>query len=344
MVSFGSASITTDESIDRTDLDAPWADASNGLCGAGIPGVLELQVGTHTGWVPFRIELHETEPALDSQWEEIVEVSFTTTCDEAYLLGLMGDDECRFSLPREKYRVRYCAREFDEAHHSDEAEDSYLLQFWPAPPAPARIIVQTSAEAAYWHRARRTLTPEEQEEDARRDAAEREERARARWGDRIPNDRLRATLGQGLWSSTLTKLDADLEFALAQIDDTLHRRIAAWGALRCLDVSGLSRLPEFSPAVAALRRNQRVPPPFDDAGDCWSLYREVNPPRTSVPALLDGDGAVFAQDWALPTLLFSAHNDSLVAVLEVTACMAHVHGRDRYRQAFADLRTRFPGL
>ena len=197
MVSFGSASVFTDESIDRSDLDAPWADESNGLCGAGIPGVLELQVGTHTGWVPFLIELHEFEPALPSHWEDVVEVSFSTACDEAYMMGLGGDSEYRFALSHGEYRVRYCARGFDEAHHSDEAEDSYLLQFWPAPPAPARILVQTSVEAAYWHRARRTLTLQEQEDDDRREAAEREERARARWGDRVPNTRLRATLDHG---------------------------------------------------------------------------------------------------------------------------------------------------
>jgi hypothetical protein len=28
---------------------------------------------------------------------------------------------------------------------------SVLLQLWPAPPAPDRIVCQTSAHAAYWH-------------------------------------------------------------------------------------------------------------------------------------------------------------------------------------------------
>ncbi|MDQ1075477.1 MULTISPECIES: hypothetical protein [Microbacterium] len=343
-VSYGSASVVTDESVDRSDLGAPWADESNGLCGAGIPGLLELQVGTHTGWVPFRIELHESEPSLASHWEEAVEVSFTTTHDEAYLLGLMDDKEYRFPLPAGDYRVRYCARGFDEAHRGEEGEDSYLLQFWPQPPCAARILRQTSSEAAYWHRARRTLTPQEQEEDDLREAAERENRARERWGDRVPNERLRATLDQGLWSGTLMKLDPDLEFALAEADDTVHRRIAAWAALRCADVSGLNRLSEFAPAFAALRRDEPVPTPFDDPGECWALYRRTNAPRTIVPMPLEGAGPVFAQDWAIPALFFTAHADSLVAVLEVVVCLAHVHGRDGYRQAFADLRARFPEL
>lgn len=157
-VSFNSASVSTDENVDRSDFDAPWADESNGLCGAGIPGVLELTTGTHTGYLPFRIELHGSEPAVDPRWEEVVEVSFTTSFDEAILIGMMGGNCFPFPLPRGDYRVRYCVQAFGEAKHSDEAGDSYLLQFWPAPSAPGRILVQTSAEAAYWHHVRRTLT------------------------------------------------------------------------------------------------------------------------------------------------------------------------------------------
>jgi hypothetical protein len=54
------------------------------------------------------------------------------------------------------YRVRYCGAGMDEARDqtrmAGEAElDRYLLQFWPAPPQPDRIVKQTSAHAAYWH-------------------------------------------------------------------------------------------------------------------------------------------------------------------------------------------------
>lgn len=343
-VSFNSASITTNEDVDRSDFDAPWADESNGLCGAGIPGVLELTTGTHTGYLPFRTELHDSEPAVDPRWEEVVEVSFTTTSDEAFLIGMMGGNCFPFPLPRDDYRVRYCARAFGEAHDSDEAGDSYLLQFWSAPPEPGRILVQTSAEAAYRHRTRRTLTPQEQEEDDRRDAAEREERARARWGDRIPNERLRATLDKGLWLGRLFDLNGDLEFALAEADDTLRRRIAAWGALRSLDASGLIALREFEPAVAALRRGEPAPPPFDDPASCWTLFGQANPPRTNVPAPPDGEHTRSQQEWALSTIFCSADSDSLVSVLEIVVCLAYVHGQDGYRQAFADLRAAFPEL
>ncbi|WP_371649995.1 hypothetical protein [Streptomyces mirabilis] len=38
-------------------------------------------------------------------------------------------------------------REDDEA----QTDDRYLLQFWPAPPEPARLLKQTGRAAASWH-------------------------------------------------------------------------------------------------------------------------------------------------------------------------------------------------
>ena len=55
-------------------------------------------------------------------------------------------------------RVRYSARGMDTANAvdtllEDQAPvDTYLLQLWPAPPAPDRVLKQTSELAAYWHR------------------------------------------------------------------------------------------------------------------------------------------------------------------------------------------------
>jgi gamma-glutamyltranspeptidase len=36
----------------------------NGLCSAGVPGMLSMVTGLHTGAVPFRIELHQRAPRL----------------------------------------------------------------------------------------------------------------------------------------------------------------------------------------------------------------------------------------------------------------------------------------
>jgi hypothetical protein len=325
------------------DYDEPWADESNGLCGAGVGGVLALQTGTHTGWVPFRVELHDVQPAVDESWDEIVEVSFTPLADQMRLVGL-GGDVFEFALPRGTYRVRYSTRAMEEADTVDDPPDAYLLQFWPGDPVPGRIVKQTSQRAAYWHRARRTLTEQEQRDDERAKADELARRARQRWGERVPNERLRATLDLGLYLSAISRLDPDLEFALANADDATHRQVAAWASLRSLEQAGLIGLPQIAPAVAALRRGERVPAPFDDHGHVWGVLAQANPPRTSVAVPPDGEYEQSPQDWAISTLFHSAMENSLAAVLEVLVCLAYVHGRDGYQRALAAVREQFPQL
>ncbi|MEU7906207.1 hypothetical protein [Actinoplanes sp. NPDC049118] len=278
-VTYGSATVVSGDDTDGNgyEHDEAWADESNGLCGAGVRGVLVLTTGTHTGWIPFRVELHEAEPEVDDSWDEIVEASF-------------------------------------------------------------------GKQAAYWHRARRTLTEPEQQDDRQAEAEELARSARERWGERVPNERLRATLHQGLALDAISRLDPDLEFALADADDATHRQVAAWAALRSLERAGLIGLPQIAPAVAALRRGQRAPAPFDDSAHVWAVLRQANPPHTSVPVPPDGEYEESPQNWAMTTLFHTAEEDSLAAVLEVLVCMAFVYGRDGYRHAFAAVREQFPQL
>jgi hypothetical protein len=139
-------------------------------------------------------------------------------------------------------------------------------------------------------------------------------------------------------------LDPDLEFALADADDATHRQVAAWASLRSLEHAGLIGLPHIAPAVAALRRGERVPAPFDYHGHVWGVLAQADPPRTSVPVPPDGTYEQSPQDWAISTLFHSAMDDSLAAVLEVLVCLAYVHGRDGYQQALAAVREEFPQL
>jgi len=136
----------------------------------------------------------------------------------------------------------------------------------------------------------------------------------------------------------------DLEFAIAAVDDDLHRRIAVWSAVRCLRESGLLDLTPFAPAVDALRRGDPPPPPFDDAGHCWTVFEEASPALTPVLSPLADEGTHAAQHWALMTIFHAAHPDSLVAALGNVVSLAFVSGRDGYREAFAELRRRFPEL
>jgi hypothetical protein len=343
-VSYSQAWVYSGESLfdGDHDVDKVFEGQVNGLCGAAEPGVLELITGTHTGDIPFRIELHTSEPPLAEEWEEVVDVSFSPT-DDVGFAGLDSEDQYPLDLPRGSYRVRYCVRGMEEADTADEPTDAYLLQFWPAAPAPDRIVRRTSRRAAYWHRAHRPLTPEEQAEQDQQEAEKRATAERERYGDRVPNERLRAV--QGLYATLLARLDIELTFALSEADDATHRAVAAWAAVRALEQAGLIDLPAIAPAVTALRRGRPAPPPFDDSGTAWSILANAPVARTSVPVPPpQGDYEQSPQDWAITTLFHSAEPDSLTAVLDILVALAFVYGRDGYRQVLAEVREKFPQL
>lgn len=162
----------------------------NGLCGAALPGGLWLMTGLHLGEVGLRIELHPAAPALGDGWDEIVEAAF------APVPGLMLSEtfirhDGLASLDPVPHRVRYCATGMDAGRavgvrdEDDPAVDRYLLQFWPAAPAPDAVLRQTSEIARYWHGHAASLPPPEEvarqaTEQRRLMAAANEEPDRAR--------------------------------------------------------------------------------------------------------------------------------------------------------------------
>lgn len=168
------------------DLAEAFAGQHAGLCGAAAPGALWLSTGLHTGNVGFAVEVHDAEPALDPVWEDVVEVSFHPLSERTLLMQWAGEATWDLGLARTGYRVRYCARGMDEGRRLDSRvsgepqADSYLLQFWPAPPRADRVVRQTSREAAHSHRSARGFpsppTPEQRAETARL-AHQAEERA-----------------------------------------------------------------------------------------------------------------------------------------------------------------------
>lgn len=125
----------------------------NGLAGAAVAHQVHLITGLHTGSVAFTVAWSAAEPPLDEQWQEVVEVSLDVAKTSAALTSF--DDWHPLTLPAAgPHRVRYSAARFEAGRQIDTARpgpDRYLLQLWPAPPAPDRIIRQTSAHAAYWH-------------------------------------------------------------------------------------------------------------------------------------------------------------------------------------------------
>lgn len=147
-VAFSQAYITSrDDWV--SDLHASFAGQVNGLCGAAQEGFLWLTTGSQNGEVAIRVERHESEPAIEGAWEEIVEVSFSPITDRVNLSEWAGEVLHAIDLPRTIYRVRYHATGMDEG----KDRDRYKLIFWPSAPRGDQIIKRTSQAAAHWHAA-----------------------------------------------------------------------------------------------------------------------------------------------------------------------------------------------
>ncbi|MFJ6852905.1 hypothetical protein ACIQM3_20615 [Streptomyces sp. NPDC091271] len=284
-VHYGQIYVESDPDSSGPDLAASFAGQSAGLCGAAMPGTLWLTTGLHTGSVRFTVEVHDqAPPLLDPVWEEGVEVSFRPVSAGSMLVQWAGEASWELDLEETDYRVRYCAKGMDEAHQQaarldDERQlDRYLLQFWPAPPAPDRVLRQTSANAAYWHDyARRQPPPptpaeraeaellsrraQEQAEQERRLAYERWD-----WGGQLPGQTLRDVGGnvRGLLS-----FDPALVHAIDASGPAAQRAVALLAARHACEAAGLAQLDWIATALTALAQGRPLSPLFDDSARVW---------------------------------------------------------------------------
>ncbi|MFR9722336.1 hypothetical protein ACL02R_03040 [Streptomyces sp. MS19] len=289
----------------RPDLREAFAGQDAGLCGAAVPGAVLLYTGLYSGDVPLVVEVHDGAPALDEDWEDVVEASFRPASDRTRLVRWDGGASWDLGLIRTDYRVRWCARGMDDAVELPAGTtgklpvDGYLLQFWPAPPAPARVVRQTSDTAEDMHGYARATprTPAQQAEAARRTrelfaraAEERAERAaEARrlhyeeweWGGRLPSERLRDASGSNVLG--LLRFDSELVHALDVAGPGVQRAVALLAARRACETAGLTGLPWVAHALAELAEGRPLPPPFDDGTRMREALRaDPRVPDTSV--------------------------------------------------------------
>jgi hypothetical protein len=118
-------------------------------------------VFTYRGAKPARHHQSASRPTpVDQGWEDVVEASIEFAMKDALLSSF--EESIPVQLPTTGWhRARYCGRGMDAGHEldtSDEGEaapDRYLVQLWPAPPEPDRVIAQGSETAAYWHQVAR---------------------------------------------------------------------------------------------------------------------------------------------------------------------------------------------
>ena len=142
--------------VDGDRIGSERTGQANGLCGAQVPGQLNLVTGLHTGEVPFRVEWWDAEPPVDDAWEEVVEAPYLVSEQDLSLESF--EEFFEVHLPATgPHRARYSATGMDAGHELDTtdedelAPDRYLLQLWPAAEAPDAVVRQTGEYAAYWH-------------------------------------------------------------------------------------------------------------------------------------------------------------------------------------------------
>ncbi|MEV6602007.1 hypothetical protein AB0M36_34915 [Actinoplanes sp. NPDC051346] len=336
-VDYGQFYIESGEA-DEVGAELAFRGQRNGLCGAAVPGALFLVTGLRNGPVACTVRRHSTEPPLEQRWEDVVEVSFRAESGGVSLREWDGV-RYRLDLPPGDYRVRYCARGMQqgwdvESLDDDQPVDHYLLEFWAGEPTEDRIVRQTSEVAAYWHR---------EHAGAISAPAAVEQAQRGQAGDRVSNDRLRAVR---LYLGDIKALDENLMYALAEADDDTHRVVARWSALQALSAAGVLDLPAVAPAVAALRRSEQVPAPFDDEFDAQDAVEETLPQGTV--ARIAALGGVVEDDqepvsaWnAVLAVVATARPDSLEAALDAVVLAAISHGDTAYEQFLEDLHRRF---
>ncbi len=332
----------------------PRGGQVNGLCGAAVPGRLDLTTGLHTGNVQVTVEVLDAPVPVGDEWEDVVEVSFRPTSEQVFLVQWAGEARWPLSLDRIDYRVRYCATGMDRAREVDTRLagepllDRYLLQFWPAPAAADAVIRETTKIAAYWHGQARTAppppTPVQLAEAKRQAQLAREEVARVaakvaearRWGGPPPSKRLRRANG----ATAMAGLDRDLVDSMDNADSATQRAVAVWAAHRACTIAGLTELDWVAAALAVLDRDQ---PPADDLTQAFDLLNNDSRVRYTTVRSYDDRHDISRQHAALPAVWSAAGADPLVAAMESLFHTIVTAGSD-YPSVLAELRQAFPAL
>ncbi|MCK2242006.1 MULTISPECIES: hypothetical protein [unclassified Crossiella] len=324
------------------DLSASFRGQSNGLLGAARPELLFLITGRHTGEVGLTIELHEQEPPLGEDWPDVVEASCQLTGDDP-VLSEWGERWYALDLPPGEYRIRYCAQGMDAANDAiteDGVVDRYLLQLWPAEPAPDAVRRQTSKNAAYWHAEARKLPPpptpaELAAEEARRSAEEqvraalrqRQEDIR-RWGGEPPSPALRHLKGN---ARKVIREHREVAEALAAAAPAAQRDLAAGLARQACAAAGLTTLDWITGALAAVDRGEE---PFTD----WRVAGERLLADPGVPSTVAFPGGLRQQTAAFATLRLAVLPDPLAAALETLSATLSTVGPEHRDGLLAQVR------
>ena len=346
---------------DSPELMETRRGQQNGLCGAAVPGVISLITGLHTGRVRLRVEWLDSEPVLDPQWEDAVEVSFTPSEPDLTLSSFDYRFDVRLPTVGDR-RVRYCASGMDAAHRQDTsptrlAAERYLLQLWPGAPGPDSVLRQGSGYAAYWHGAARALPPpptDQQRAAAARADAERARREAERaaerrevlmWRGRRLSPRLRQLGGNVI---SVARSDRGLLDAFEALDPQTQRAAARWLARRAFEIAELDRLDWVRPALDAMDAGAALPEPFSEPAAVFPLVRPAGPATIRASILANRIDAatqpkavrVHRPSFAVPAIFSAVHPDPLRALVDAFSHAAATFD-DRREDLVAELRRRW---
>jgi hypothetical protein len=159
--------VTTDVGIVTADYGQIELHPGHGGAVAGLDGTpslawtaegatVVLTVARQFGDVPVEVLVAEAEPEADPSWDAAVELSVRTG-EATAVHGWGGEGEVPVPVPAGvDVRVRYAVADgqqgADQFEEDDEASplERYVVQVWPAPPAPPRLVVASQPWSQYW--------------------------------------------------------------------------------------------------------------------------------------------------------------------------------------------------
>ncbi len=116
-----------------------------------------LTVARQHGDVPVRVEVHDGPPPADPRWDAVTELSVRSG-DAVTVTGWAGEGTLAVPAPAGVgLRVRYAVADgqagsdqFADGRWDEPPAETYVLQVWPAPPAPAELVSASAPWAQYW--------------------------------------------------------------------------------------------------------------------------------------------------------------------------------------------------
>ncbi len=127
---------------------------------ATTSGGAAVLCGLHLGEIDVTAETWEREPPVElDPWQDVAEAPLPWPGErmQVWGAGYGEDEELTIAIPGPgDYRVRVSGRNRDDGEDRDEGDpvERYLVQVWPAPPAPPLLRKATSQTGAYWRSSR----------------------------------------------------------------------------------------------------------------------------------------------------------------------------------------------